>query len=238
AYVDHSLQADAITQSLHDAGFWLGQFDPSRVNLLNRAVTRVQTLLWDRHQRERRTDREALSTNQWDAETSANLAAVFNEPAIITGVSNYMGASYLYAGCGFELSVPGTTWWSNRYRRGDESRETAYYHLDQSSKYPKMICYLTDVGEESGPTSLVSIGLSQSLLSWVAGRALDGISVDPDRGNDTNMGKMLVSTEAGRKCFGALPREMRCLGHFGNDILAGSPEERHIVDNRTVMLGP
>jgi hypothetical protein len=237
AYIDHSPQADAITEALHGSGFWLGWFDPASVKLLNEAVARTKVLLQQRHQSEGRTDRETLSTNVWDAESNHKLAAVFNEPAIITGISNYMGASYAYSGCGFELSVPGTTWWRNRYGSGNESRETAYYHVDQSSQYPKLICYLSDVTEENGPTSLVSVGLSQSLLSSLAGRALDGISVDPDRGVDTNMAKMLVSTEAGRLCFGALPKEMRCLGHFGNDILAGSSEERYIVSNRSIMLG-
>jgi hypothetical protein len=238
AYIDHSAQADGIAHVLYDKGFWRGQFDAAAVRALDEAVTATKAVLWERHEREGRKDRESLSTNRWDGETARKLGAVFNEPAIVTAISNYMGGRYGYSGCAFELSVPGTDWWSSRYGREDESAETAYYHLDQSSRFPKMLCYLTDVSAETGPTSLVSLNLSHSLLSRVSGRALDGISLDPNRGDDTSMAKMLVCTPAGRRCFAALPKEMRCLGHFGNDILAGSAEERYIVDHRDVMTGP
>jgi hypothetical protein len=237
AYIEQSSRSDDIVRALYDKGFWRGQFGAPTVKALDEAVTATKSLLLERYEKGCR-DREALSVNRWDGETARKLGAVFNDPAIITAVSNYMGGRHGYSGCAFELSVPGTSWWSRRYCRDDESAETAYFHLDQSSRFPKMLCYLTDVTAETGPTALVSAELSHSLLSSIVGRALDGISLDPDRGEDTNMAKMVVCTVAGRHCFAALPREMRCLGHFGNDILAGSAEERYIVRHREVMTGP
>ncbi len=238
AYIERSPRADAIAHSLWERGAWLGRLDAGAVDALERAMTVPKKHLWDRHESQHRIDRESLSINEWDGETSRALASVFNEPDIVTALSNYMGAPYAYAGCAFELSVPGTVWWSNRYGRSDESAEAAYFHVDQSWRFPKMICYLSDVTDETGPTSFLSTGLAQSELSWASGRALDGIHVDPNRGNDTSMAKMLVCSDVGRRCFAALPREMRCLGHFGNDILAGSPQERYILDHRVVMTGP
>jgi hypothetical protein len=237
-HADRSSRADAITDSLGERGFWLGRLDPSAVPLLETAMVGPKKLLLERHEIQRRIDRETLSINKWDGPTSVTLAKVFNESDIVTAISNYMGARYAYAGCAFELSVPGTTWWGNRYGRRDESPETAYYHLDQSWRFPKMICYLSDVTDETGPTALLAAELRQSALSWVTGRALDGIQVDPNRDIHTNMAKMLICSDVGRKCFAALPKAMRCLGHFGNDLLAGSPEERYFVSNRTVMTGP
>jgi hypothetical protein len=236
-YVDTSPRADAIADSLCERGFWPGCLDAAAVSVLNTAMAGAKKLLWTRHEAERRIDRESLSINEWDGTTSAVLAKVFNEPDIVAALSNYMGGRYAYSGCAFELSVPETVWWGNRYGRDDESVETAYYHLDQSWRFPKMICYLSEVTDETGPTALLSAGLRQSELSWATGRALDGIHIDPNRGTDMSMAKMLVCSDLGRKCFAALPKEMRCLGHFGNDLLAGSPEERYFVSNRKVMTG-
>lgn len=238
AYVDRSARADAVADSLWDRGHWFGRFDEAAINALDAAVASHKKMLWELHEGQHRIDRENLSINQWDGMTAEALNAVFNEPDIVAGISNYMGAPYAYSGCAFELSVPGTVWWSNRYGRNDESAEAAYFHLDQSSVFPKMLCYLSDVDEENGATSLLSVDLEHSNLSWTTGRALDGIHVDPNRGIDTNMAKMIVASDLGRRCFAALPKEMRCLGHFGNDLLAGSPEERYLLNNRTVMTGP
>lgn len=238
AYVDCSARADEVADSLWDRGHWFGRFDEIAINALDAAVASHKKLLWERHEDQHRIDRENLSINQWDGMTAEALGAVFNEPDIVAGISNYMGAPYAYSGCAFELSVPGTVWWNNRYGRDDESAETAYFHLDQSSVFPKMLCYLCDVDEENGATSLLSVDFKHSNLSWATGRALDGIHVEPNRGDDTSMAKMLVCSDLGRRCFAALPKEMRCLGHFGNDLLAGSAEERYLLNNRTVMIGP
>ena len=237
-YVDHSPRADSIAESLCRQGFWLGRLDPSAVEALDTAMAGPKRLLWERHERDHRIDRETLSINEWDGTTSGTLAQVFNDPDILAALSNYMGGRYAYSGCAFELSVPDTIWWGNRYGRNDESVETAYFHLDQSWRFPKMICYLSDVTDDTGPTALLAADLRQSALSWATGRALDDIHVDPNRGTDTSMAKMLVCRDLGRKCFAALPKEMRCLGHFGNDLLAGSAEERYFVSNRRVMTGP
>jgi len=80
--------------------------------------------------------------------------------------------------------------------------------------------------------------LTHSTVSWVSARALDCVREVLGREGITDMSSLVVGTDAGRRCFAALPKEMRCIGHFGNDILANSPEEAFIVANRTVMTGP
>ncbi len=190
----------------------------------------VKQLLWHRYQSGLR-EREVLSTNDvFEQKQFEAMARAFSDPDIICALVNYTGANCAFMGAALELSVPEARWWK-RYDLNTESVSTAHYHLDESRIHPKMICYLSDVDSETGPTSILKQDLSSSLLSAISARAMDHTRPgDPE--------KVPVGTAIGRACFAALPREMRCVGHFGSDILAGSPEEDFITSNNATMTGP
>jgi len=236
-YADHSETADSIAESLQKQGFWFGLLTPEAVQLLNDTVAEAKKTLWSRYENEKHIDREALTVNRWGGAEYSALAAVFNNEIVLNALSNYMGGSYVFMGCAFELSVPHTRWWTRRYGRDDESPLSAYYHNDESLRHPKMICYLCDVGETNGPTSLLPVGFEGEILGWIAGRALDHVREARGRDDVCSMDGALVATEPGRRVFARLPKAMRSLGHFGNDILAGSSQEAFILANRAVMTG-
>lgn len=237
AYIEHSPAADAIADSLSRDGFWFGQLSPEAVKFLEDTVAEAKQLLWNRYEQEGKYNRESLSINRWSVETQMRFATVFNNEIINNALSNYMGAEYSFGGPAFELSVPKTMWWKERYGRNDESVPSAYYHNDEGLGFPKMICYLSDVGLTNGPTSLLTKDPGRSTLNWIAGRALDTARPRAIKVGETNMKEALTGTELGRRCFARLPREMRSLGHCGNDILAGSPEEAFILANQVIMTG-
>ena len=235
-YVDHSEMADSIAGSLQSQGFWFGVLVPEAVRLLENTVAEAKKTLWSRYESGKHLDRESLSINQWGPSEMGAFSAVFNNEIVLNALTNYMGAPQVFMGCAFELSVPGTRWWQKRYGREDESGPAAYYHMDLGLNFPKMICYLCDVDSANGPTSLMTAELGRSTLGWISGRALDAVKEVLGR-EGISMDHVLVATELGRRVFARLPKAMRNLGHFGNDILAGSPEESFIQANQIFMTG-
>jgi hypothetical protein len=238
AFINHSPEADTITLALDRRGYQLGRFDATVVEQLLRIVAREQKRILERWERDGLRDRESLSFNQWPPADHALLGEVFNEPALAAGLSNYMGARYMFMGTALELSVADADWWQGRHEASHESEPAAYYHLDMTSRNPKLICYLSDVDEATGPTSLLCGGLSDPLLTRIAARALDPIRNDRAPADRTDMAAMVTGSEAGRRHFAALPPALRAIGHFGNDVLAGSPQEAHILAHQVVMTGP
>lgn len=107
-------------------------------------------------------------------------------------------------------------------------------HLDQSTLAPKMLCYLSDVKPANGATTVFNLPLQGPLLAQAAGRAMDtGFKL----GDEHHVTQHLLSQPWGRECFAMLPKPLRGVGHFGNDILPGSPLEDLMVRNRVVMTG-
>lgn len=236
SYAECTQKADLISESLFKKGFFIGRYSLESVGILESAVIAEKNMLSENYKFGKR-NREDLSVNLWKPSQESLLNSVFGAKDICDGLSNYMGSDYVYSGCAFELSMPNLDWWKNRYQRDDESEPSAYYHLDMNSPYPKMLCYLSAVTEKNGATSLLDASLDDSTLSWIAGRALDKVREDPNRGGTIDMTSLITGTELGRICFSRLPKEMRCIGHFGNDILKNSNEEAFILKNQKVMTG-
>lgn len=234
-YLAATPRADSLFDELVKSGFFLGRIaDEAAFAALGTAMEPYQAMLMDRYRQEKRTDRSSLSINEWPRDVHEIMRSVFEEADIIAALSNYMGTRIHFCGAAFELSVPEAVWWRNRYGIASESSETSYFHLDQLSIYPKMLCYLSDVGPGNGATSILPFDLEDSALASVFARAMDS---QFDLGDGRMNPNHLLKLPWGRSCLAALPRELRCVAHFGNDFLAGSEEERAILERQVQMIG-
>lgn len=234
-YLAATPRADSLFDELVRSGFFLGRItDEAAFAALGKAMEPYQAMLMDRYRQEKRTDRGSLSINEWPRDVHEVMRSVFETPDIIAALSNYMGMRIHFCGAAFELSVPEAVWWRNRYGIEGESNETSYFHLDQSSIYPKMLCYLSDVGPDNGATSILPFDLEDSALASVFARAMDS---QFDLGDGRVNPNHLLKLPWGRSCLAALPRELRCVAHFGNDFLAGSEEERMVRESQVQMIG-
>lgn len=235
-YSKKSDRADALFDELLGAGFFLGRFaDGESFKALGKAMAPYQATLMARYKDEGRTDRTSLSFNEWPRDVHEIMRSVFEEPDIVAALSNYMGMRIRFGGAAFELSVPEARWWRSRYGIEEESMEAAYFHLDQSSIYPKMLCYLSEVGPGNGPTSILPFDLEDSAFVSAFARAMDS---QFDLGEGRINPNHLLKLDWGRRCLAALPKELCCVAHFGNDCMVGSEEERLIRESQVKMIGP
>lgn len=142
-----------------------------------------------------------------------------------------------------ELSTPNSSWWKYSYESYSESPETEYFHFDESIDHPKAIIYLTKVGVENGPTSLVPNLLESmelSPLQILIGRVINypGFSQDillKERYHPKY--HQPFSCINYRQDFVKLPVAMRFNSHFGWDVIPCSSLEGYMVENEVKMLG-
>lgn len=233
AKVDGGPNVATVFNALVDNGFILLRYPQEAVNHLHELMKPFKELLWSRYQNGERI-RENLQINSWHPSINNALRQIFNEPTVVTALENYMGLKVGYTGVSFELSTPDEDWWRGRHP-GHESPETVYMHLDQSSALPKMLLYLSDVTPENGATTVLNVPLGGPLLGQAAGRAMDTTFILDDNHKTPDH---LLKYDWGRRFFAALPKPLRAVGHFGHDLLPGSPWEDMIVKNRIIMTGP
>jgi len=233
-------ESAAIAERMYAEGHCFHSLEPDEVERLQAAVADEYPRL-RAHAESGETAREKLSRNQWDAERMRIFASVFGKPRIVEALGNYMGREVAFDGLAFELSIPGIGRWL-RYGGDLDNLRTIYYHLDRTSHAPKGVFYLCEVGEDDGPTTLTGARYSDSPFECAVARAMDNaalhrIAAGPSPAAGQPPGH-LFSHRAGRAAFASLPSQLRQVGHFGNDVPAGSEAERAIVGRERRMLGP
>lgn len=166
----------------------------------------------------------------------------FDNQNILKKVSNYMKKEYHVTGVAIELSLPNTKWWNNIQSDGDGPK-TLYAHVDESDLYPKSICYLSNVDDNNGPTSLypnIYKKMNLNFLQTIVGKVINNIG----KSKNSKLNKFYnrkyhqsMSCENFRKHFVKLPENMQFNSHFGWDVVPGSELENNFVENEVVLKG-
>lgn len=232
-----------ISKALKDNAFFYSELSEfTRREIVNLTETQVK-IFRERAQAGllKRTD---LSINEGKIVTQISklIDKDFKSQGIFESVSDYVGIKYTFTGVSLELSVAGSTWWKNSIQ-GVKPPKTMYAHLDESIYAPKAIVYLTNVGQNNGPTSSypgVYDSLQNNPLQDIIGRVVGEVGNNPDsilfdyysKTYHQSMGSIKF-----RKHFMLLPESLRFNSHFGWDILAESELESVIADREEVMLG-
>jgi hypothetical protein len=168
---------------------------------------------------------------------------VFKNSGVLKKISDYMGGSYIAGSCSLEISNSANPWWNDKVNIGVDTPQTLYAHLDESIKFPKSILYLSNVNNDSGPTSCYP-GIYESLnlnpLQESIGRVIGtGIGLNPNSIlKDYYGGEYYQSTSSKnfRMHFMRLPGKLRFNSHFGWDVIPGSELEKKMISCETKLL--
>ena len=168
----------------------------------------------------------------------------FSNLGVIDALSRYLEYPVHVSGQAFELSVSKAQWWKNGLHGLNRPPNTLYAHLDESKANPKSIVYLSDVSENSGPTSCypnIFEELCLNKFQEIVGRVLANIGNTPNSVLAKNYNKSYhqsMTSELFRKHFMRLPGSIRFNSHFGWDIMPDSRAERILESREKKILGP
>jgi hypothetical protein len=197
------------------------------------------------HAQAGRVTRDDLSANSGPAVRAImrGLNREFRALGVLDAVSAYAGSRMSVTGLALELSVPQATWWGNVFEALPRAPDTLYAHLDESIAHPKSIVYLTEVGEDNGPTgaylhALESLGLHP--LQEIIGRIIGNVGNAADSPLHAYYGKTYhqsMSSERFRRHFMRLPACLRFNSHLGWDVCPDSPLEDALRRGEHRMVG-
>lgn len=230
--------------SLDQEKFFFGQLDPDVVRELNE-LGKSDLEQFRSNVLKGLLRREDLSQNTGNSVKSMIriLNKEYNRNGVNEAVSAYMGKRMIVVALAFELSVPQAKWWENSFSDLSRPPDTLYAHLDGSIDYPKAIVYLTDVGEDNGPTSCypqLFQNLSLNPFQQIIGRVIGTVGSRKESilyGYYNKSYHQSVGSKEFRKHFMRLPEKIRFNSHLGWDIFPGSRIEKTMIDAEVKMLG-
>jgi hypothetical protein len=168
----------------------------------------------------------------------------FKATGVLNLLGSYTGLRMVVTGVALELSVPQSGWWKNTVEGLSRPPATLYAHLDESTRHPKAIIYLTDVGEKNGPTSCypaVYEALQLNPLQELIGRVVGNVGNNAESPlNNAYFKKyhQTMSSELFRRHFMRLPTSLRFNSHFGWDVIPGGDLEALLLKSERKMIGP
>jgi len=188
--------------------------------------------------------REALSIN-----TGKEIKAItkilnraFKKDKSLSLISEYMGKPYEVSGLALELSDSKSTWWKHQ-AQNVTAPKTIYAHVDETSKNPKAIVYLSKVEPENGPTSCypgVYESLSLNALQNIIGRVISQVATSPNIAlqnyYDFKYHQPMTCPKF-REHFMLLPKSLRFNSHLGWDLVADSDLEKKFLEKEEKILG-
>lgn len=190
------------------------------------------------------TSREQLAINQIDPQTMSHVCRIFQDRGINKAVSDVRHEVAEATGMAVELSVHDADWWRSRYEdAGVGTNACAYLHNDESRDVYKAIVYLDDVGEDSGPFSILPATYAQERprFAWCAARAT-GTALENREIRagmpDVDESRGVFTSKAARRLFGMLPPCLRLSSHFGYDVPDGSPMAASLLSMERRILAP
>jgi hypothetical protein len=228
---------------LHHEGFFFGQLSPSALDKINSISKRSITKLKSRIN-QNNLNREKLSINRgMDIRKIRKiLNQEFKNQNILNKISIYMKKKYHVTGLALELSVPHSKWWKN-IQSSDIEPKTMYAHIDESEIYPKSICYLSDVNNENGPTSIyphILKNLNLNFLQLVIGKVIGNIGKSQKSYLKEYYNRNFhqsMSCNKLREHFMSLPENLKFNSHFGWDIIPNTKLENLLEKSEIKLIG-
>ena len=155
---------------------------------------------------------------------------LLREAGLIETTRRYFGAGGAkLKAAAVMVNTPGQSWTTGIFRdAGVETPLTAGMHIDSDGRCVlKTILYLSDVGADQGPFSLVpgSHAWEEDSPGRIHRRAFD------------KSGLTSRAADA-RRAFVSLPPELQVKAEFGGDVLAGSAQSRALLAQEQRMTGP
>lgn len=173
----------------------------------------------------------------------AVLQRAMRQAGVLRNLTSSFSKDVKVVGAGLELSIAGSTWWqSSTVEFGGIN--TDYAHFDEAIESPKAIVYLSEVGNDTGPTEYYP-GLFESLgltpLQELVSRVILSVGSNPSSALHQHFKghEKLSSAPIFRNLFLRLPAEMRFNSHFGWDV----PPKHELINEfmtrkHTVTGGP
>tara|TARA_E500000178_G_scaffold355515_1_gene428417 strand:- start:247 stop:1416 length:1170 start_codon:yes stop_codon:yes gene_type:complete len=231
------------TNELHDEGFFFGNLSSSALDKINFIAKKSIRKLKSRIN-ENNLNREKLSINKGldIRKIRSILNQEFKKENILKKVSTYMKKEYHVSGLALELSVPNSKWWKDIQSNTVEPK-TMYAHIDESEIYPKSICYLSDVNNENGPTSIYPHtlkNLNLNFLQLVIGKVIGNIGKSKKSYLKEYYNRNFhqsMSCKNFRKHFMSLPKSLKFNSHFGWDIIPNTELENLLEKNEIKLIG-
>ena len=217
---------------LDENGYYIESIDNLDIELFDKLIQPYKNKILKSYESGSRS-REELSINIWDNNVSEAIAKLVTTKDIPLIVSNHRFDQVDHIGFALELSPPDAQWWKNKYddRCFNGSRDTVYYHYDESRVVYKAILYLNDItSEEYGATSVIPQSYKWNLprFQWAIGRAIGG---PPSSGDE-------LSTENYIEYFMQFPECSQFVSGFGWDVLKDSAIEKKLIQERQIITGP
>ena len=217
--------------NLFQNGFYIEQIDEVELKEFENIIKPYKIEIEQSYEKGCRS-REALSINVFDSDVYKGIAELLNKYDIPLIISNNRFEEIENIGFALELSPSDANWHKDIYKNQNfsGSRDTAYYHYDESRVVYKAILYLTDVSDENnGATSVIpeSYQWDCPRFQLAVGRAI----TSPPQDEKTSMEDYI-------EYFMQFPQNVQYVSHFGWDVIEGSMLEEQIIDKKQLVLGP
>ena len=166
----------------------------------------------------------------------------FSHSGVLTSLDPIANRKMKVIGAAYELSVAGSNWWKPKLESGEISK-TLYAHVDRGVDAPKAIVYLTDVGEQNGPTICYPEAYAELDITGLqdfVGRCIENVgrSANSPLRELYQFSGPVMDSEGFRRHFMKLPNSIRFNSHFGWDVEPHSELEDFLVSKATTVLGP
>jgi hypothetical protein len=226
-----------VSCDLKRDGAHICRLDGQTLAALRRICTPDMELL--REQAKQNPKTRVVKNFERHGKTGKLLNKFFKKAGILEGLAGYVGSNVNFAGFALEYSYAGQNWWKGCYvDLGLPDSKTTYMHYDHGCRDPKAIIALSEVSEQSGPTSYVfgshAHERSRFLHSMI--KAMDQhFEVIAPQSSGRSYYRSRFSDPEFRREFLMLPTALQGCSHFGEDVIDGSALSRELLEKEVRM---
>lgn len=227
----------AVHDSLSRTGAHVFRVDPKVIQRLRTLTERQQDALRNRA----RTSPDGRCVENFSRYSDVGMVIdrEFSRQGILKGLSAYVGSNTIFAGFALEYSHERQTWWRGCYGDvGLPDSRTTYMHYDHGCRNPKATLAISDVEEDTGPTSFISGSHREERSNFVhfMVKSLEQRFYDDYKNETKATYYRRMFAEVEHRCdFLRLPQALQSCTHFGEDILDDSPLSEKLLE-REVRL--
>lgn len=227
----------AVYDNLNRDGAHVFRVDPKVIKRLRTLTARQQDAL--RNRAKANPDGRCVENFSRYSDVGMAIDREFSRQGVLEGLSAYVGSNTVFAGFALEYSHERQTWWRGCYDDvGLPDSRTVYMHYDHGCQNPKATLAISDVEEDTGPTSFISGSHREQRSNFVhfMVKSLEQRFYDDYKNEKQATYYRRMFAEVEHRCdFLRLPRTLQSCTHFGEDILDDSPLSERLLE-REVRL--
>jgi hypothetical protein len=233
----YSKPAQAIAEKLRGESLFGVHLEPWRRAKLMEILKPYMDVLRE----QRRTNGGArcfVNIPGWGADWNL-ITAFLRQHRIEEGISAFAGYPLGLVGYALTYSHPDETWFANCYSDlGLDVASTVQMHYDLDNLSAKSMLYIDEVNDDDGPFSYtpVSRDLISSRSQTSFFKYLDYATYDFAKEKNVGCEYRPIMSDTGlRKYFADLPAELQGTACPGDDVIAGSPLERKLLNGERLV---